>query len=114
MTQEQLAEATGFFKTTTFRYENGQSPCDFEACERIASALGIEKFLLYDEYLTFISDGYGDKVKELRNLMGLTQGKFAALLGIWPRTVRGWEIEKSIPLRKNVEALISLFANSHF
>jgi DNA-binding XRE family transcriptional regulator len=30
MTQEQLATATGFFRTTIFRYENGQSPCDSE------------------------------------------------------------------------------------
>ena len=111
MTQEQLAEATGFFKTTIYRYENGQSPCGLEACECIASALGIEKSLLYDDYLLFISDGYGNKVKEIRNHMGLTQAKFATLLGVWPKTVRGWENEMSIHFRKNVEAMMALKSN---
>ncbi|MBL7125153.1 MAG: helix-turn-helix domain-containing protein [Dehalococcoidales bacterium] len=36
-------------------------------------------------------------VKELRERLGLSQDKFAALLGVAPYTVRRWESGKSQP-----------------
>jgi transcriptional regulator with XRE-family HTH domain len=108
MTQEQLAESSGFFKTTIYRYENGQASCTLEACSKIAASLNIEASFLYDEYLNFISEGFGNKIKKLRQKLGLTQKKFAALLNVGPKTISKWESAQSIPFRKNVEELLYL------
>lgn len=114
LTQAQLAAAAaGFFLTTIVRYENEQSPCNLEACSKVASALNIDASQLYDDYLLFISDGYGDKIKNIRKTLAATQREFAELIGVWPKTVREWEKERSVPFRNNVEAMISLqYGNS--
>lgn len=112
MTQGELADAAGLFRGSVIRYENEQAPCTLDACNRIAAALNIDKYLLYDDYLNFIADNYGDKINNIRQKLGLTQHQFAPLVGVWPKTVQRWEKGKIIPGRDKVKAIIELSVNN--
>lgn len=57
----------------------------------------------------------GEKIKYLRNQLGITQGKLAEISGIHPVSIRKYETNKMIPqppqIRKIAEALgVSIFA----
>lgn len=110
MTQRELACATGFDRNTIICYENNIHHCGLAECSKIAAALEIEPEFLYDDYLFFISDGCGTKIKSLRKQLNLSQQSFGQLLKTSKKTVGRWERGQNIPLRDNVEMLLQLIA----
>jgi Predicted transcriptional regulator len=102
-----LASDAGVFFTTIIRYENLQVPLTLQACACIAPVLGIQKEILYDDYLSFISGQFWDKIKEIRRDLGHSHRKMAELLGVWPKTIREWEKGNSIPTRTNYNAIMA-------
>ena len=72
MMQTELAELTGIDVCTIKHYENTSSNYDLDKLSRIAKALEVDVGVLYDDYHLFLSDRYGEKVKELRTSKGLT------------------------------------------
>lgn len=48
-----------------------------------------------------------DEIKALRKKLGLSQEKFAELIGVHKHTVQNWEYHKVCPTKANVQSLIS-------
>lgn len=99
--QEDVAARAGLDVCTIKRYENNQREESLEVCNKIADAIGIDPKLIYDDYLYFLASGYGNKIKDIRNMLNLTQQSFSQLLGVHRKTVTRWEKEHKIPLRKH-------------
>lgn len=58
-----------------------------DQAQKLAQALDMDSDLLLDDYTKFVSLGYGQRIKALRNEMGLSQKKFSELLGVNRSTV---------------------------
>ncbi|WP_141131273.1 helix-turn-helix domain-containing protein [Anaerovirgula multivorans] len=99
--QEDLCFKSGLNRTTIIRYENDQVIHSLEICNKIAEALEIDPFLLYDEYLAFIASDYGLKIRRFRNKNNLTQIDLGQALGVHKKTISRWEKEKIYPTREN-------------
>lgn len=106
--QEQLANLANIDRTTLIRYENDQLIPSLDITTRIAHALKINPFLIYDDYLKFIAMGYGGKIKNLRVKLKFTQKEFGQLLGVHRKTILRWEKEFEIISRENYEKLKKL------
>lgn len=74
-------------------YEKGFNEIYYEQAQVFADALNIEINELLDEYTLFCKAGYGSKIKALRESYGLTQTKFAEILGVTRHSISLWEIE---------------------
>ena len=72
-------------------------------------ALNIDVDLLLDDYTRFTSPGFGDKIKSIRQQMGLSQSRFATELGVTRTTVSVWEIEYHRPSRAVCQRLIPMW-----
>jgi len=57
MTQGQLEDAIGVSRQTIGLYENGKTPPPFETLASIASALGVDQFVVEDLHITFSRNG---------------------------------------------------------
>lgn len=64
-----------------------------QQAERLASILDIDVNLLLDDYIKFTDAGYGQRIKEIRAEMKMSQSTFAKKLGVSRCTVSIWEIE---------------------
>lgn len=54
-------------------------------------------------------DGYGKRIKELREKMQMTQEQFAKVLGVSFSTINRWENEAHEPTLKTKRRLMGLF-----
>ena len=63
-------------------YESKRSELYYENAHVFADALNIDVDLLLDDYTRFTSPGFGDKIKSIRQQMGLSQSRFATELGV--------------------------------
>ncbi|WDV48144.1 helix-turn-helix transcriptional regulator [Clostridiaceae bacterium M8S5] len=81
-TQEALSNLTGIDRTTIIRYENNQLLHSLELCNKIAEALCINPFPLYDDYLAFIASDFGGKIKKFRKSKNLTQKELGHMIGV--------------------------------
>ena len=54
------------------------------------------------------------KIKELRQLTGMSQSKFAAFFGISVRNIQGWEQERKQPPTYLVDLLKRILDNEYF
>lgn len=107
-TQEELASKSGLDRTTIIRYENNLIIHSIDIVNKIARALKIKPTIIYDDYMKFISSGYGNIIKFVRIKLGLTQKEFGNLMGVHKKTISKWELEKSYPTRENYIKLISI------
>lgn len=97
--QEDLAQLVNLDYCTINRYENNQTVFfDLEVVNIIASALNINPYLLYDNYLSFIASDYGSTIKSIRKKFKLTQKEFAKMIGVHRKTVGRWEKRINTPL----------------
>lgn len=60
---------------------------------------------LLDDYNRFLYEGQGQRVRVLRESMGLSRREFADQFGVWTTTVRDWETEAVRMTRQTWEKL---------
>ncbi|WDV44102.1 helix-turn-helix transcriptional regulator [Clostridiaceae bacterium M8S5] len=99
-TQEELSNLTGIDRTTIIKYEHNQLLHSLELCNKIATALCINPFLLYDDYLAFIASDFSNKIKEYRESKNLTQKELGLMLGVHWKTVGAWEGGNAVVSRR--------------
>jgi len=99
--QKELSDISGIDRATILRYENNQVIHFLDICNKIAEIIGIDPFLIYDEYLSFIAGSFGSKIKLLRKSIKLTQVEFGQALGVHKKTIERWENEMACPTREN-------------
>ena len=99
--QKDVAKIIGTTESTIWNWENNYvTPC-------ISNISKIIHFLGYEPYDTS-NKTLGDKILIYRKLHGLSQKKFARLLGIDPSTLGHWERGKTKP---NPDKLTKLMLN---
>ena len=79
----------------------------------LGNILEIEPEVLLDEYTLFCKPGYGDRIRRIRNALGLSQTAFANILGTCRSTISVWEIEYNNhhPSRNIYDKLMELAEN---
>ena len=105
MSRDRLSELTGVAVGELQNYEAGKQDIYYAVAEKLSEALDIDISLLLDDYTAFLSPGYGNRIKAIRETTGLSQKAFAERLGINRGTVAIWEIEHHHPSCKNYEIL---------
>lgn len=82
-----------------------------DQAQKLAQALDMDRGLLLDDYTRFVSPGYGQRIKNIRNELGLSQNRFSQLLGVNRSTVSIWEIELHRPSRQNYQNILEIKAS---
>ncbi len=106
--QRQLSSLAGISSNTLLQYENNQIPHSLETCTKIADALKIDPFLIYDDYLKFIADDFAKTIRLARQSNNLTQGELGQAIGIHKKVIQRWENKRDRPSRKSYEILNDL------
>ena len=105
MSRSRLSELTGVAVGELQNYEAGKQDIYYAVAEKLSEALDIDISLLLDDYTAFLSPGFGNRIKAIRETTGLSQKAFAERLGINRGTVAIWEIEHHHPSRENYDIL---------
>ena len=105
MSRSRLSELSGIAIGEIQNYEAGKQDIYYSVAEKLSGILGIDVSILLDDYTAFMSPGYGERIKTIREQTGLSQKAFAEKIGINRGTVAIWEIEYHHPSRKNYEML---------
>ena len=98
--QREIAEKIGMDRTTLTAYENGkivEEHMDVKRLMEIALACGRDKYFCCSPYQIFLTEEPGAQIKAYRKSHGLTQKRFAEILGVWETTVKRWEWQKNKP-----------------
>ena len=90
------------------RYESGETEPLLDDLKRIAEALKIEPYMLYDDYYRFLDYPYSKRIKEIRNKKNLSRKQLGDMLGMSRRTVAHWENETNAISREKWEQLKNL------
>jgi transcriptional regulator with XRE-family HTH domain len=91
-----LAELVGLSRHAIMDYENNQTEPLLKDLKKIATTLGIEADMLYDDYYRFLDYPYSEKIREIRKEHGLHQRQLAKILGADRRTIERWEHGRSV------------------
>ena len=111
MSAEKYAEVIGVSRQTIFIWESelvqrgtikrpGRE--NFEKIKQIAIEHGIdldtidEELAKVDDYEVFCQNGFGAKIKSLRNVYGMSQRAFSELVGVSVETISRWEREGKV------------------
>ena len=84
MTTRQLAEKLDVVPATIVMYENGKHPIPYDVAIKLADVLGIETFLLYDDFSRFLAIPYTEALKNVRTALGVSQKAFAEQMKLVP------------------------------
>lgn len=98
--QDTLADEIGIDRITLLRYENGyitEENMEIEWLIKIAEICGMDKYFCCSPYHIFIINDASKQIKQYRKALGLTQKKFAALVGVSVTTAKRWEYKKNKP-----------------
>lgn len=90
---DELGSLMGVTGTEIHNFETQFVELTAQQAERLASILDIDVDLLLDDYIKFTDAGYGQRIKEIRAEMKMSQSTFAKKLGVSRCTVSIWEIE---------------------
>jgi transcriptional regulator with XRE-family HTH domain len=102
--QRQVAEMLGVDTTSVYLWETGRAE------PAIRQMPGIIRFLGYDPVEA--PETFAERLKAARRLLGISQRKLAARLGVDPSTVWRWERwgrDPPVRLKKRVEQLLKRF-----
>lgn len=111
MSAEKYAEVIGVSRQTIFIWESelvqrgtirrpGRE--NFEKIKQVAIEHGIdldtidEELAKVDDYEVFCQNGFGAKIKSLRNVYGMSQRAFSELVGVSVETISRWEREGKV------------------
>lgn len=109
MTTRQVAERLDIVPATVVMYENGKHPVPYDVAVKLADVLGIEAFLLYDDFSRFLAVPYTEALKSVRTSLGLSQKAFAERIGIIPSYYYKLEEGNRRPSRKIYQKICVAF-----
>lgn len=93
LSQEQLGTRIGMTSHGILNYEKGLNPIYYEEAVKLGEILNVAPEKLLDDYSRFCMPGYGNWIRSIRKLYGLSQVQFAKMTG-WNRaTISIWEKE---------------------
>lgn len=104
LTQREVAEKLSVDKTTIQFWENNRVKPSLAQIPKIIKFLGRDPFEKKTDIL-------GERIREYRRILGLTQKKLADLLGIDQTTLAGWERETHRPSRRLLEKVLLLLGS---
>lgn len=109
ISKAQLGKLIGVPTGEIVNYEKQFQEIYYEKAIKLADVLDMDVNLLLDDYTTFVTKGYGQRIKEIRGALGYSQNKFAELIGVSRCTVSLWEVEyhNHRPSRENYRKIIS-------
>jgi len=93
LTKRQLSSKFHVDDTTIYLWEHNRVQPSVTQIPKIIEFLGRDPFEKRPEYL-------GEKIREYRRIQGLSQKKFAELLGVDQTTLAGWEKGKHYPTKR--------------
>jgi transcriptional regulator with XRE-family HTH domain len=97
--QREVGEIFGVTKCTIQYWETNRVTPAVRFIPRIL------EFLEYDPTIGITSESLAERLKAQRRKLGLSRKRLAALLGIDPSNLRGWETGKYRPTRKSLERI---------
>lgn len=106
LTQEDLSILSGLDRCTINRYENALVSHSLDLINKVSIALKINPLIIYDDYLEFISNDFGSKIKHIRK--ELTQQEFSKILNVHKYTIARWESETIAPTRYNFNKIMEI------
>lgn len=107
LSKAQLGKMIGVPTAEIINYEKQFQEIYYEQAIKLSEALDIDIELLLDDYTKFLTPGYGARIKKMRASIGVSQEKFAKLMGVNRSTVSIWEIEYHRPSRENYIKMLS-------
>ena len=93
MSQEELGKRVGFTKGGIADFEWGFVDFYYEHAVMFAGVFGLNLEVFIDDYTRFCMPGYGQRIKKIRAMYGMTQQEFAAMLGCDRANESVWESE---------------------
>ena len=93
LSQEELGRAVGCTLQGIVNYEKGFLDLYYENAVKFAEIFGVHPEIFMDEYTRFCKPGYGERIRIIRNLHGLSQQEFADQIVCSRATVSVWEAE---------------------
>ena len=93
VSKEELADFLGITVYGLINLEKGFNPVYYKDAVLIGKYLEVEPEAFMDEYAVFCKQGYGKKIKAIRNAFGVSQNDFADMVGVDRSTVSIWEAE---------------------
>lgn len=111
LSKDELAGMIGVSAGEIVNYEKQFQEIYDDQAQKLAQALDMDRGLLLDDYTRFVSPGYGQRIKNIRNELGLSQNRFSQLLGVNRSTVSIWEIELHRPSRQNYQNILAIKAS---
>lgn len=111
LSKDELAGMIGVSAGEIVNYEKQFQEIYDDQAQKLAQALDMDSDLLLDDYTRFVAPGYGQRIKNIRNELGLSQNRFSQLLGVNRSTVSIWEIELHRPSRQNYQNILAIKAS---
>lgn len=105
LTTRQLADKLHIVPATVCEYEQGRSPLPYDIAVAVSELLHIPANLIFDEYCSFISFPYTERLHTIRANYRLSQAEFANKANIYAK----WESGYRRPSRKMYLALKSAY-----
>ncbi|MGB1090538.1 MAG: helix-turn-helix transcriptional regulator, partial [Oceanobacter sp.] len=109
LTQVDIANRLGLTKATVSLWENGTNKPNGENFHTLAKTLKTSsEWLLSGKDSTAdhdLSDGTGDRIRQLRKKAGLTQKELAKQVGVSAPAVTQWEGDEQLPKTDHAERL---------
>lgn len=60
--------------------------------------------------VTLVSEGFGDRIKKLRDALVMTQVEFADHVGVSQKSISNWENDTGSPLPRHIRAITAATA----
>lgn len=109
LTTRQLADKLHIVPATVCGYEQGRFPLPYDIAVAISELLHIPANLIFDEYCSFISFPYTERLHKIRANYRLSQAEFANRANIASSIYAKWESGYRRPSRKMYLALKSAY-----
>ena len=106
--KEELGEMIGLPAMEIANYEKQFQEIYYEQAIKLSNVLGIDVDILLDDYTRFVMPGYGNRIKEIRSCLGLSQSALSKQIGVGRCTLSIWEIEYHRPSRENYLKLLAI------
>ena len=90
--QREIADLIGIDRGTYIRYEEyGHGYYPIEHMKKLADLYGIHVTELLDDFNLFIYNDQGRQIREKRKQLGLSQRKYAEIIGVNTSSLKNWE-----------------------
>ena len=108
LSTKELAEKVGIVPATLILYENDKHPVKHKIAVSIAAILEIDRTALLDEYGRFVDYPFNKKLREIRELLSLSQSEMAEKIGVSQTCYSSWERAAKTPRKSDYNRISTL------